>query len=165
MTQRSGVLDIWREFRSDSQGTETGEIDKRERLSRSEFLHEYVLKNRPVVLKGATQGWQAISKWTPEFFKEKYGSRRVPVFQRQRAVTLKDMVLLKDYVDEISTANCNRPAKYLFSLKISREFPELLGDLQPHPIYWEPNWLDSDYLLPGLPQFKLRNITGLEMNI
>jgi len=41
----------------------------------------------------------------------------------------------------------------------------LLSDLEPRPSYWDPNWLDSKYLLPGLSNFKLRHITGLEMNM
>jgi hypothetical protein len=43
----------------------------------------------------------------------------------------------------------------------------LLGDLEPRPTYWDddPNWLASKYLLPGWPNFKLRNVRGLEMNI
>ncbi|HVW83944.1 MAG TPA: cupin-like domain-containing protein [Bryobacteraceae bacterium] len=141
------------------------QVDKREKLSRKEFLHEYVLKNRPVVLKDAARDWKALSKWTPEFFREHYGLKKVPVFERKRAVTLKDTVLLKDYVDEISSSTFNNKAKYLFSLRIQKDFPELLKDLEPRPALWDPNWLDSRYLLPGLPGFKLRNITGLEMNM
>ena len=123
------------------------------------------LKNRPVVLKDAAQDWKAISKWTPQFFKEKYGSKTVPVFERKRSVTLKDTVPLRDYIDEITASNFSDRAKYLFSLRIPKEFPELLGDLEPRPTYWDPNWLDSKYLLPGMPSFKLRNITGLRLNI
>src|SRR2546425_6620681 len=156
------TLDIW--ANSGTNRTE-GQIDKRENLSRKELLHEYVLKNRSVVLKDAARGWKALSKWTPDFFKKNYGSRKVPVFERKRAVTVKDMVLLSDYIDEISSSTFENRSKYLFSLKIPREFPELLGDLEPRPNHWDPNWLDSDYLLPGLPNFKLRTITGLEMNI
>src|SRR5262249_26522560 len=143
----------------------TEQIDKREKLSRKEFLHEYVLKNRCVVLKDAAQNWPALSKWTPQFFKEKYGTKRVPVFERKREVTLKDTVLFADYVDEITASSFENRAKYLFSLRIAKEFPELLADLEPRPTYWDPNWLDSKHLLPGLPNFKLRNITGLEMNM
>ncbi len=40
-----------------------------------------------------------------------------------------------------------------------------MGDLNPRSRYWDPNWLDSKFLLPGMPNFKLRNITGLEMNM
>jgi histone arginine demethylase JMJD6 len=118
-----------------------------------------------VVLKDAAKDWPALKKWTPEFFKEKYGDRKVPVFERKRAVTVKGHVLMREYIDEITSSTYQNRAKYLFSLKIPKEFPELLSDLEPRPSYWDPNWLDSKHLLPGLPNFKLRNITGLEMNI
>jgi hypothetical protein len=123
------------------------------------------LKNQPVILKDAAKHWKAVSKWTPEFFKEQYGDKKVPVFERKRAVTLKDMVLMRDYIDEITASTYQNRAKYLFSLRIPTEFPELMQDLEPRPDCWAPNWLDSRYLLPGLPNFKLRSITGLEMNI
>jgi len=158
-TPHPATLNIW------SEENTPGQIDKRENLSKKEFLHEYVLKNRPVVLINAAKDWKAIGKWSPQFFKESYGDRQVPVFERKRAVTVKDKVLMKDYIDEITSSTFQNRAKYLFSLKIPKEFPELLSDLEPRPTYWDPNWLDSKHLLPGLPNFKLRNITGLEMNI
>jgi hypothetical protein len=128
-------------------------------------MHEYVLKNRPVVLTDAARDWPALSKWTPEFFRERYGDKSVPVFERKRGLTLKEKVSLRDYVNEITSSSGRNPAKYLFSLRIQKEFPDLLKDLEPRPRYWDPNWLDSKYLLPGLSNFKLRNITGLEMNM
>jgi histone arginine demethylase JMJD6 len=79
--------------------------------------------------------------------------------------TVKDKVLLGEYMDEITSSTFQNPSRYLFSIQIPNKFPEILADLEPHPTYWAPNWLESKYLLPGLPQFKLRNITGLEMNI
>ncbi len=161
IADRPQAFDIWNSVAKNS----TEQIDRREKLSRKEFLHEYVLKNRPVILMDAAAGWKAITKWTPAFFKEKYGSMRVPVFERKRGITQKDSVLLGDYVDEITSSTYSNRAKYLFSLKIPKQFPELLSDLEPRPTYWDPNWLDSGYLLPGLPNFKLRNITGLEMNM
>jgi histone arginine demethylase JMJD6 len=159
-----GKLSIWTE---ETVGKEAIAvlIDRRENLSKKEFLNEYVLRNLPVILTDAAQHWKALTKWTPEFFGEQYGSVKVPVFERKRSVTVKDMVLLREYIDEITSSNFDNRAKYLFSLKLPKEFPELLGDLQPRPSFWDPNWLDSRYLLPGLPGFKLRNITGLEMNI
>jgi hypothetical protein len=160
------TLNIWKnEITEPEAGYSSGQIDKRECLSREEFLHEYVLKNRPVVLKNAARSWKALGKWTPEFFRERYGERMVPVFERKRALTPKGMVRLKDYIDEITSSNFENRAKYLFALKIPKEFPELLEDLEPRPAHWDPNWLDSKYLLPGFPNFKLRNITGLEMNM
>lgn len=48
------------------------------------FLRDYVARNRPVVVEGAASAWPAIRKWTPEFFKTRFGSRRVDVnYQEQ----------------------------------------------------------------------------------
>jgi histone arginine demethylase JMJD6 len=166
MRLTGSTLNIWKDLGTGSESDySAGQIDKRERLSRKDFLHEYVLKNKPVVISDATREWRALSKWNPLFFKDNYGDRKVPVFERKRSVTVKDSVRLGDYIEEITSSNFQNRAKYLFSLKIPKEFPELLKDLEPRPSYWDPNWLDSKYLLPGLPGFKLRNITGLEMNM
>ncbi len=74
--EKSGRLNIWKDEVSGSDSDYgPSQIDKREGLSRKEFLHEYVLKNRPVVLKDGAKGWPALSKWTPEFFREHYGSK------------------------------------------------------------------------------------------
>jgi hypothetical protein len=63
------TLDIWKDQPSASApGSSDGQIDKREKLSRKEFLHEYVQKNRPVVITDAAREWKALSKWTPKFF-------------------------------------------------------------------------------------------------
>ena len=156
-THDPGMLNIWTE---EARAQSAGDIDKRENLSRKEFLNEYVLKNLPVVLKDACKDWKAIGKWTPEFFKENYGTRTVPVFERKRAVTVRDKVLMQDYVDEITTSSSDQRAKYLFSLKIPKEFPELLADLEPRPTYWDPNWLASKYLLPGPAKFQAQERHG-----
>lgn len=161
---QSRALDIWTEQATPSD-LAARQIDRREKLSSRDFVHEYVLKNRSVVLTDAARNWPALGRWTPDFFKDRFGSKKVPVFERKRAVTVKDMVSLQDYIEEITSSTFENRAKYLFSLRIYKEFPELLKDLEPRPIYWDPNWLDSKYLLPGLPHFKLRNITGLEMNM
>jgi hypothetical protein len=36
---------------------------------RNEFLEEYVLKSKPVVLKGAASNWPALWKWTNSYLK------------------------------------------------------------------------------------------------
>src|SRR5262249_45559777 len=113
------ALDIWKgQLSGSGPDVRSAQIDKREKLSRKEFLHEYVRKNRPVVITDAVREWKALSKWTPKFFADTYGDRKVPVFERKRAVTMKDSVLLGDYIEEITSSTFNNRAKYLFSLKI-----------------------------------------------
>ena len=159
------TLRIWDEPPVAAGGDHHEGIDRREKLSKKEFLHEYVLKRRNVILTDAVANWNARTKWTTDFFKERFGSWEVPVYERKRAVTVREVVRLEDYLEEIVGPSPSGVARYLFGLRIARDFPELLSDMEPRPIYWDPNWLESRYLLPGVPNFKLRNITGLEMNI
>ena len=43
-------------------------IDRIHRPTPREFYLKYVRTNRPVVITGIADDWQAIGKWTPEFF-------------------------------------------------------------------------------------------------
>lgn len=49
------TLNIWKDEVTGSETKYPAGVDKRENLSRSEFLHEYVLKNRCVILKDAAR--------------------------------------------------------------------------------------------------------------
>jgi hypothetical protein len=60
-TRGPEMLNIWTE---EARAQSAGDIDKRENISRKEFLNEYVLKNLPVVLKDACKlenHWQVDS--------------------------------------------------------------------------------------------------------
>jgi hypothetical protein len=59
---------------------ELKQVDRRSGLSRKEFLHEYLRPGRPVIFTDMTRDWPAINKWTPDFFKEKYGNLPVSVY-------------------------------------------------------------------------------------
>ena len=56
------------------------EVDRRTGLTKKEFQEEYLRPNKPVVFTDLTQDWTALNKWTAEFFKQEYGSLKVPVF-------------------------------------------------------------------------------------
>src|SRR5688572_13528488 len=49
------------------------EVDRRERLSLREFQHEYLYRDRPVVITDAIESWPARSTWTMDFFRSRYG--------------------------------------------------------------------------------------------
>jgi len=46
-------------------------------LSREQFLEEHVRPGTPVVLTGFGHDWPAMQKWTPAYFRERFGNRRV----------------------------------------------------------------------------------------
>lgn len=52
--------------------------DRRRNLDVNEFLHEYVYKNKPVVLEGAAAHWPAVKKWSNAYFCEQWGDDDIP---------------------------------------------------------------------------------------
>ena len=54
-------------------------IERRTSVETEEFLERYVRGCRPVVLTGIAADWPALKKWTPEYFKAKFGHVTVEV--------------------------------------------------------------------------------------
>lgn len=48
-------------------------------LTESEFFWEYLTRSQPVVIEGGAKNWMAISKWTPEYLREKYYNKQVHI--------------------------------------------------------------------------------------
>lgn len=55
------------------------QVERRERLSSEEFLHEYYSQNRPVIITGMMQDWPALQKWNLDYFRQHFGQREVEV--------------------------------------------------------------------------------------
>jgi Cupin-like domain len=121
------------------------QIDRRENLSKEEFLEDYYAKNTPVILSGMTRNWSALSLWTPEYLRSKYGSVEVEVQVDRNSDRLYEInldvhrkkVLMSDYVDRIAYGNAtndyymvanngNLAKTELKSLLDDIEFPEYL---------------------------------------
>ena len=58
---------------------ECGEISRRHKLSREEFLEGYYCANRPVIITGMMDDWPALQKWSLDYFDETFGDREVDV--------------------------------------------------------------------------------------
>lgn len=123
-------------------------VPRRENLSRREFVQDYLLGNRPVIVTDAIQEWEALSRWSPDFFKAEFGSVETEV--RGETMTVADVV------DRIVDANERGPAPYLHTTsvggKMEHLFPELLADIRPIPKYLHPNWLQDRYFPPSLQE-------------
>lgn len=52
-------------------------IDRIHQPTPREFYQKYVRANRPVVITGITDHWQAMGKWSPEFFLTQYPEAKV----------------------------------------------------------------------------------------
>jgi histone arginine demethylase JMJD6 len=51
-------------------------IDKRDYIPRKEFIKDHVEISKPIILTQAAKSWKTMGKFTPQYFKEKYGDRK-----------------------------------------------------------------------------------------
>lgn len=124
---------------SESSQDNVCEIERRDRLSYDEFVREYLYPHRPVIIKDGLEQWSANGKWTPEFFRSRFGDKTVRIDREYR---------LREYIDLVEASTPDKPAPYLFHLHLDEHFPELLADFSPLPKYLTPNWLGQKFL-PG----------------
>src|SRR5580658_3117340 len=89
-------------------------------LPYAEFLQEYVATNRPVVVEGAVAQWPAMQKWTPQFFKTRFGSKMVDV-------SYSDKMTFSDFIDAVEASSENAPGPYMYRLFLGPHLPELLA--------------------------------------
>jgi histone arginine demethylase JMJD6 len=126
-------------------------VDRRSKLSRQDFLHEYVIPNRSVIITDATDHWPAMRKFTWDFFRSRYGH----VSREVRGVKYR----LGDVIDLILDPAAAGQAPYPFNLDIESTFPELLADLSPEIPYGKVDRVN--HLL--LPRFFMRNTVPYEL--
>ena len=58
---------------------QSGQIERRHKLSRGAFLADYYSTNRPVILTGMMDDWPALSRWNLDDFAQRFGDRDVEV--------------------------------------------------------------------------------------
>jgi histone arginine demethylase JMJD6 len=105
----------------------TQTIDKRDSISRKEFIKEYVEVSKPVILTRAAMNWKAMGKITPQYIKEKYGTRKKTI--RGIEYTYAELI------DRIVTSTPQNPSPYPFSLNLEDELPEMMEDIKPELSY------------------------------
>lgn len=135
------------------------EIERRSNLSYKEFHDNYLMPGVPVILSDSLKDWPAKDTWTPEYFKEKFGDKLLPIED--------DMVAMSDFIEEVMQSSKDNPAKYLRGLIIHKEFPELASDIYPDIIYQLPDRIRSS-LLPfyssptpkGIPELLITGAGG-----
>ena len=66
---------------------QSGEIERRHRLSRLDFLNDYYSANRPVIISGMMDDWPAMTKWNLDYFAATFGDREVEVQMGRTAGT------------------------------------------------------------------------------
>lgn len=112
------------------------EVERRSKLPYAQFVREYVLPRKPVILTDAVDQCPALRRWTPDYFRERFGDRRLP--------TVSGEMTMREIVDGVLHPNGQR-APFLRESPISWWLPELMPDLAPYPCYGRPNWLNYPF--------------------
>lgn len=116
-------------------------VERRADITPRELLEEYVLKRRPVVLTEAVKDWPAMKKWTPEFFKQRYGGIKLDVKGKVYSIA--------EQADLMMRSTMENPAPYPYNLNVDHVFPELMEDMRPPTAFDKVDRLLSP-LLPKL---------------
>ncbi|PZU96124.1 MAG: hypothetical protein DCE90_10255 [Pseudanabaena sp.] len=123
-------------------------IQRREKISRDEFLENYYAKNMPLILTGITKNWSALSLWNPTYLKTNYGHVEVEVQSNRNSDRLYEINIEKhrykmrmaDYVDDVVSGGATNDY-YMVANNGNIEKTELRGllnDLEMFPEYLDP---------------------------
>ncbi len=134
-------------------------VERRENLSSINFFHDFVEKNRPVVVPNALKHCRALSCWTDDYLHKVAGRRTVILKQglnEEGVGGLKTiMSRLSDYLDSVALFETrlernevsakDRPP-YLHDLPLLSVLPDAADDLDGFPSGYFPQWYRTDWL-------------------
>lgn len=116
------------------------------------FQKNYLMNEKPVILKGMGKDWPAIQRWSADFFRDTYGHVKVPVYyykkKQQEPYKNQAKMLLREYISLTERNNFfddDAELPYLGGWIYHKEFPELLDDIDMTLPCFPDNWL---YKLP-----------------
>ena len=120
----------------------TRQIERREELGYAQFWHDFVAKQRPVIVAGAVKGWPALSKWKPEYLRSRSAGRMVHVGLSLTGVHPylkgpvkqkgfdKEMAFEKAVAQVLSTGYPPHHYYYMQQVPIQARLPELEQDIR-----------------------------------
>ncbi|MBN3942867.1 cupin-like domain-containing protein [Nostoc sp. NMS9] len=118
--------------------TPISSIERRSNLSSDEFIKEYASIGKPVIITDVVKNWKASTKWTLDFFREKYGPVKTDGVRDRNNGTNISMTVA-DYMDYLETGDSEQ-SLYLFDFYMF-EHPELYEDFEI-PVYCQKNLLE-----------------------
>lgn len=139
----------------------SGDVERRHKLTRREFLDEYYSTNRPVVITGMMDDWPALRKWSLDFFAEAFGDREIEVqfgrtggdnYEVEREKYLHTLTMA-EFVAKIRAAGTTNDF-YLTANNNSRNksvLPELWDDIVQIPEYLDGRDRNSGFFWMGPP--------------
>lgn len=126
------------------------QVEKLGSLTYEQFVEGYLKPGIPVVLTNASASWPSNTQFTPDFFREHFGSHTTTYQGREYSMT--EILALTEQ------ATPENPAPYPMLFEIPEQLPELLPLLNPlHMGYARPNWFRKKFM----PYNKLGNNVNL----
>jgi histone arginine demethylase JMJD6 len=119
------------------------DIEHRSNLSYKEFAEKYLYPHKPVVITDAISSWRALSRWTPQFFKEEFKDMSFSIDTGKAVLQF----TMDSFIDRVLASDESNPAPYFRNRVFQDTFPTLAGDIQPLPEYIFPNWMSERFLL------------------
>ena len=117
-------------------------VEKKYGMTYEEFSKDHLFASVPVVIGDACKDWSAKDKFTPDFFKAKYGDRIVEVQGEQYK--------LGDFIDLMEKATLDNPAPYPCKLQIDSDYPDLIPYVSPRFEFANPDWSHKMLVKPFL---------------
>ncbi len=102
-------------------------------ISKKDFIENYYKPQRPVLLEGLTENWEAFQKWNLDYIQQKAGEQIVPLYNneptkgKQYSAEPATEMKMKDYIELIKTKPTDLRI-FFYDLKI--KLPELLKDFE-----------------------------------
>jgi hypothetical protein len=109
------------------------EIERVKTISKADFVKNYLIPQKPVVIEQLTEDWPAYKKWHLEYIREVAGENTVPLYD-DRPVSHKEgfneahaKMKMSDYIDLLES----QPTNYrIFLYNLMKEVPSLREDFR-----------------------------------
>lgn len=123
-------------------------VERRALPSAEEFFRRYWAAHRPVVFTDATRSWPALRKWTPAWFKKRFGALSIEITAGREADPHYDMnfgahrrrMRMDAFIDAVVAAGTSNDLYMVSNNKTMRRpaFAALLADVRPPRALFEP---------------------------
>jgi len=125
-----------------------GRVEKRSHVSRDEFIERYVRGSRPLVLTEAARDWPAVTRWSPQDLKTRFGHLDVEIQAERNAdsnyeqnkLEHRRTVRLGNFVDQVLAGGATNDYYLTANNEVLRrpEFAPLLKDIGTLPEICDP---------------------------
>lgn len=106
-------------------------IDRVDTITQQDFINNYLIPRKPLIIRKASESWPALHKWTFDYLKEVVGDQIVPLYDSSKADPSKPInaaaseMKFADYIDLIQ----KQPTDLrIFLFDPIKQAPKLLDD-------------------------------------